>query len=50
VACSIHIVKKKRIQSFLRKHEEEEPLGRPGRIMLMSVFERNSMGSLDYFC
>jgi len=28
VACSMHIVKKKGIQSLCRKTEQEEPLGR----------------------
>jgi hypothetical protein len=34
VACNMHIVKKKRIQSLRRKPEQEEPLGRFGRIIL----------------
>ena len=33
VACSMHIVKTKGIQSLLRRPEWEEPLGRLGRIM-----------------
>jgi hypothetical protein len=45
----MHIVKKKGIQSLLRKPEEEEPLGRLWRIMLNSAFERNGIGRLDYF-
>jgi hypothetical protein len=50
VACNMHIVKKKGIQSFLRKPEQEEPCWRLGRIMQISVFERNMMGGLDCFC
>jgi len=33
VACSMHIVKKKGIQSLVRKPEQEEPRWRLGRIM-----------------
>jgi hypothetical protein len=33
VAFSMHIVKKRGIQSLLRKPEQEEPLGRFGRII-----------------
>ena len=51
VACSMHIrSKEKVIQSLLRKPEQEEPRWRLGRIMQMSVFERNMMGELDCFC
>jgi hypothetical protein len=46
----MHIVKKKRVQSLVRKPEQEEPHWRLGRIMEMSVFERNMMGGLDCFC
>jgi hypothetical protein len=45
-----HIVMKKEIQSVLRKPEQEEPVGRPGRVMCKSVFERDGMGRLDCFC
>jgi hypothetical protein len=38
----MHIVKKKGIQSLLRKPEKEEPR-RLGRIMEMPVFERKMM-------
>jgi hypothetical protein len=38
------------MQRLLRKPEQEEPLGRIWRIMLNSVFERNKMGGLDFFC
>ena len=50
VACSMHIVKKKGIQSLVRKSEKEEPCWRLGRITRMSVFERNMMGVLVCFC
>ena len=46
----MRIVKKKGIQSLLRKPEQEKPLGRLGRIIEKSVFERNVMGGLDCFC
>jgi len=46
VACSMDIVKKG-IQSWLRKLEQEELLG---KILLNSVSERNRMGGLDCFC
>jgi len=49
VVCSMHIVKKG-IQSSLTKPEQEEPHWRLGRIMQMSLFERNMMGELDCFC
>ena len=50
VACCVHIVNKKGIQSLLRKPEKEEPCWRLGRIMQMSVLERNVMGGLDFCC
>jgi hypothetical protein len=33
VECGLYVVKKKGIQSLLGKPEQEEPLGRLGRIM-----------------
>ena len=33
VACSMHVVKKKGMQSLIRKPEQEELLGRIGRII-----------------
>jgi hypothetical protein len=42
-------VGRKGIQDLLRK-PEHEPLGRIGRIMWKSMFERNTMGRLDLFC
>jgi len=46
----MHIVKKKVIQSLLRKHEQEEPFGRLGRIMQKPMFGRNGMGRIGLFC
>jgi hypothetical protein len=44
------VVKKKGIQNLFRKPEQEEPLGRLTKIILGSLFERNRMGGLDWFC
>jgi hypothetical protein len=45
----MHIVNRKGIQTLVRKPEQEEPHWRVGRIMQMSVFERNRMGGLYCF-
>ena len=44
VACSMHILKKEGVQTFVRKPEKEERLWRLWRIMWKSVFERNRTG------
>jgi len=44
------VVKKRGIQSLFRKPEQEEPLGGLGRMIVKSVFERNGVGGLDFFC
>ena len=49
MACSVNVVKKKRMQSLPRKPEQEEPHWRFSRILQMSVFERNMVGGLDCF-
>jgi len=43
------IVKKRGIQSLVRKPEQEEPLGGLGRMIEKSVFERSGVGGLDFF-
>jgi hypothetical protein len=45
-----HLVMKKVRQSVLRKPEQEGPLGRPGRVMCKSVFQRDRMGGFNCFC
>ena len=45
----MHIVKKKRIESLVRKPEQEERLGGLGRMIEKSVFERYRIGELYFF-
>jgi len=44
------IVKKRGIESLLRKREQEEQLGGLRRMIEKSVFERNRVGGFDCFC
>ena len=49
VSCSMRVVKKTRIQSFLTKHKQEEPVGKLKRITKYSDLESRRLGGMYYF-